>query len=401
MQLRRLKDLCIDIVSGGTPSTKEPALWREDIPWITSADITESFDIEPKRFISKEGKNKVLPANNILIVTRVGLGKIASNKYPIAFSQDIQGLIIKTGLHIPYLLHALSIQVKKFKDIGRGATIKGVTRDDLERIEIPLPDLQTQKQIAQVLEDADRARQQRKAANALTDQFLQSSFLHLFGDPVRNEKGWELKRLEELGKWQSGGTPLRQVQDFFNGNIPWYTSGELNQMFVSKSSEYITEEAIRNSNAKLVEPNSLLLGMYDTAALKSSITKIKSACNQAIAYSKLEFGNANIFYVYHAIQYGKEHFRSQQRGVRQKNLNLTMIKELQLPIPPLSLQQHFASLVADAEILRQKQQQSEKELEHLFGALLQQYFGSQSTSYLLPMDASLSLAAEAEQHYSA
>jgi type I restriction enzyme S subunit len=184
-----------------------------------------------------------------------------------------------------------------------------------------------------------------------------------------------VKKLEELGDWQSGGTPSRQVSRYFGGKIPWYTSGELNEMYVSKSMEYVTEEAIRNSNAKILEPNTLLLGMYDTAALKSSITTINSACNQAIAFSKLESQKADIIYVYHAIQYAKEHFRSQQRGVRQKNLNLTMIREIKLPIPPIKLQQQFASIVAQVEQLRQKQKESERELEHLFQSLLQKYFG--------------------------
>ena len=280
-----------------------------------------------------------------------------------------------------------------------GSATNYIRLDNITDFKIPLPDLKTQQEIAHVLEQADKARQQRKVANALTDQFLQSSFLFFFGDPVKNEKGWETNVLEELGDWQSGGTPSRQVPKYFKGDIPWYSSGELNEMFVSKSDECITKDAIKSSSAKLLEPNTLLLGMYDTAALKSSITTNLSSCNQAIAASKLEFGKADIFYVYHAIQYGKEHFRSQQRGVRQKNLNLTMIRQIKLPIPPLSIQQQFAGIVTQAEQLRQKQRESERELENLFQGLLQRYFEEETISVKEIEETILSIAAEPEPNY--
>ncbi len=368
---KKISEYIVSLESGGRPSGGGHL--EGDIPSLGAEHLTNegSLDLSKLKFIPKEFYKRLtkgkININDILIVKDgATTGKVAfvNHQFPFKEASINEHVFILRAdvakIDSKYLFYFLYSSYGKEQILldFRGSTVGGISRGFIEYINLPLPDLRTQKQIAQVLEDADRARQQRKAANALTEQFLQSSFLHLFGDPVKNEKGWELKKLEELGKWQSGGTPSRKVEEFFGGTIPWYTSGELNQMFVSKSSEYITEQAIKNSNAKLVEPNNLLLGMYDTAALKSSITTINSACNQAIAYSKLENGNANIFYVYHAIQYGKEHFRSQQRGVRQKNLNLTMIKELQLPLPPFPLQQHFASLVADAEILRQKQQQS-------------------------------------------
>jgi type I restriction enzyme S subunit len=393
------------IATGKTPPTTNKEYFDGDIDWYTPQDLVNRIELhDSKRKISKKAlqdKKAVVFDPGTLLITCIGnIGRLGITTKYSSSNQQITGLRFRPIIDTRFAFYYFLFIQSELEHKANSAVVPILNNAGLKEIKISYPDIKTQKQIACILEDADRARQQRKAANALTEQFLQSSFLYLFGDPVQNEKGWEVKKLEDLGKWQSGGTPSRKVEEFFGGIIPWYTSGELNQMFVSKSSEYITEQAIKNSNAKIVEPNSLLLGMYDTAALKSSITTINSACNQAIAYSKLENGNANIFYVYHAIQYGKEHFKSQQRGVRQKNLNLTMVKELLLPLPPLPLQQHFASLVADAEILRQKQQQSEQELEQLFQALLQRYFAKNTPVVSLLNEQQIAMVAEPEESYS-
>ena len=275
-------------------------------------------------------------------------------------------------IDLSYLYYILSsLHLDSFE---KSTAIPGLNRNDVYKIKIPLPSLPTQKKIVAILEKAEELKRLREEADKWTGEFLQSVFLEMFGDPVKNEKGWELVKLKDLGSWQSGGTPSRRTQKYFYGTIPWYTSGELNSQFISKSHEKITHEAIRNSNAKLIQPKTLLLGMYDTAGLKSSITTVLSSCNQAIAYSELENGGANIFFVYFAIQIGREFFMSRQRGVRQKNLNLTMVKNINIPKPPLPLQNKFAIIVEKVEQMKGEQGKSKEEISNLFNAIMQKAF---------------------------
>jgi type I restriction enzyme S subunit len=199
-------------------------------------------------------------------------------------------------------------------------------------------------------------------------------FLDMFGDPINNPRRWEMIKLKELGDWKSGGTPPRSKEDYFQGNIPWYSSGELGNMYISDSFEYITEAAINENSAKLVQPGSLLLGMYDTAALKSSITTIYCSCNQAIAFSKIDNEKANIAYVYCAIQLGRDFFRRQQRGVRQKNLNLSMVEEIRIPNPPINLQNRFSSILERINEFKVKITNSSLEINDLFDILMQKAF---------------------------
>lgn len=87
-------------------------------------------------------------------------------------------------------------------------------------------------------------------------------------------------------------------------------------MYVNESLERLTEEAIIETSARGVLPGSLMLGMYDTAALKSSISTVRSSCNQAIAFAQIDNTRAETLYVYYAVQLGKDEFRSRQRGVQ-------------------------------------------------------------------------------------
>jgi type I restriction enzyme S subunit len=139
--------------------------------------------------------------------------------------------------------------------------------------------------------------------------------------------------------------------------------------------EHITEEAVQQSASKLIPNGSLLLGMYDTAALKSSIVGPGMTCNQAIAFSKLNDLLCNTVYVYFVVQYGKEEFKKSQRGVRQKNLNISLIKDIEIPLPPLSLQHRFAQIVEKIESQKQQAQAALAESEALFQGLLAGYFG--------------------------
>ena len=201
----------------------------------------------------------------------------------------------------------------------------------------------------------------------------------MFGDPISNSKKWDSIRLSAIGEWKTGGTPLRSNLDYFKGNIPWLSSGELNNKYCFDSNEHITEDAIKNSSAKLIEKESLLLGMYDTAALKSTINMIECTCNQAIAYSKLNNNIVNTIYVYYCIQQGKQFYKNKQRGVRQKNLNLTMIKNLEIIMPPIELQNQFADFVKETDKLKHwKFSSGLKVLINGFNSLIHEMLNSKS-----------------------
>jgi type I restriction enzyme M protein len=147
-----LSDLCESILSGGTPSTKVEKYWEGKIPWITSGDIIDIRTAVPKRFITQEAiensATNLIPKGNIIVVTRVGLGKLFLTSFDVCISQDSQGLILKTDIVLPeYLLYILSEKVQEFKNTSQGSIIQGVTKAQLANLQIPLPPLDIQRQI--------------------------------------------------------------------------------------------------------------------------------------------------------------------------------------------------------------------------------------------------------------
>ncbi len=137
-ETRKINDF-FDIVGGGTPSTKNLNYWNGKIPWITSADIYGIRDIKSRRTVSELGiehsATHVIPKNSILVVTRVGLGKLAILETPTCINQDIQGLISKIdNIYPPYALHYLSETIQIFKFQNRGTTISGVTKKQLSEL---------------------------------------------------------------------------------------------------------------------------------------------------------------------------------------------------------------------------------------------------------------------------
>ena len=151
-----LRDACDEILSGGTPSTKKDEYWRGDIPWITSADIVDIKTAKPRRYISekaiKESATNLIRRGNVIVVTRVGLGKLFRNDFDVCISQDSQGLIVRDEVSSDYLVYVLKDRVENFKKISQGSTIQGVTKKQLSGIRIPLPPLEVQQEIVAEIE---------------------------------------------------------------------------------------------------------------------------------------------------------------------------------------------------------------------------------------------------------
>lgn len=382
---KKIAEIAEFIKTGKTPPTGETKYFNGDINWYTPGDLDKSKKLGSSiRKLSdlaiEENKASVFPENTLLVGCIGDIGKLGITSDKCSSNQQITGIFPKQGVDVNYLYYWFLDNKKVLESYSNNAVVPILNNAILSTIQIPLPPLATQQKIAAILDAADAYRQLTKTLIAKYDQLAQSLFLDMFGDPVRNEKGWDFLKLGQLGEWSSGGTPSRKVDEYYNGKIPWLSSGELGATYISESSEHITEKAIRESATKLIKPESLLLGMYDTAALKSSITTDELTCNQAIAFSLLNCELVNTLFIFLLIQYGKEHFRRLQRGVRQKNLNLSMIKDIQVFCPPIALQNQFAERIQLLEAQKQQAQSCLQKAEELFNSLLQKAFKGELVS---------------------
>jgi len=234
-----------------------------------------------------------------------------------------------------------------FSEHNRGTTIPSLVKTDLLQIKIPLPPLHEQKRLVTLLDEAfesiatakANAQQNLKNAHALFESHLQDIF-------EKRGEGWEDKKLGKIADVQSGGTPLVSEKNYWSGETAWYSSGELNNIYTTDPQRKITQMGLDNSNAKLFPTGSLLIGMYDTAALKMSILDRDAGFNQAIAGVKPN-EKIEVEFILHAINANKPRLLLERRGVRQKNLSLEKIKDIAIPLPNLNEQRAVISRIHD------------------------------------------------------
>lgn len=274
-----------------------------------------------------------------------------------------------------YLFHALKANQQRIMALRTGSAMPNIQKSTIQKFELKIhDDSTTQKKVSTMLDKCDELIEKHKQTLEKYDNLIKSRFIEMFGDPVQNSKGYKYKKLEELGKWESGGTPSRKNNDYFKGSIPWYSAGELNSLYLYDSNEKITETAIEESSAKLFRKGSLFVGMYDTAAFKMGIATTDCSSNQACA-NIFPNRDVNVIWLYYELMEMKEFFLQNRRGVRQKNLNLGMIKGFEIPYAPSNLQNDFAAFVQQIDKSKFAVQKSLEKAETLYKSLMQEYFG--------------------------
>jgi type I restriction enzyme S subunit len=371
-------------LNGGTPSKSVERYFQGDIPWITGADITSPVVTTARSFITKEAvtssaTNRV-PAGTVLLVTRTSIGKVATAGVDLCFSQDITAITPDASRsHASYLVEFLKTQETHFERQARGATIKGITRQVVGDLEIPLPPLAEQRRIAEVLDRAEALRSKRRAALAQLDSLTQSLFLDLFGDPATNPKGFPKKPLASLvrdddtinyGVVQPGddldeGVPLVRVGDLIEGKV---RHSELKRIAPS------IEAAYKRSRLRGDEILVSCVGSIGVVALANESVKGFNIA-RAVARIPLAETTCRLFMAaYLSTDFVQRYFTNELRTVSQPTLNIKQLSETAVVLPPIQSQREFARRVTAVEALKTAQRASLAELDALFATLQHRAF---------------------------
>lgn len=156
---------------------------------------------------------------------------------------------------------------------------------------------------------------------------------------------WDAVIISSIATTFSGGTPSRDNKEYYQGNIPWLKSGDLNQGYVSDASEYISEDALNDSSAKIVEEGTLLLALYGATAGVSAITNIKASINQAILAINVDKNVVDCNFINNWIINNKNNIINTYCQGGQPNLNADIVNSLPIPLPPLPEQKKIAEVL--------------------------------------------------------
>ena len=386
--MAKLGEICT-FQSGGTPSKTHSEYFGGNIPWVSTTalngNVIKESDavawITPKAI--QESAAKIVPANSIMVGTRVGIGKVAVNSVERSTSQDVISLvgIDESKWHKPYLCELLSSKKDYFNSQARGATIKGIKIDIVANVEIPGISYAKQKHIADILYKVKCLISLRKQQLSKLDELVKARFVEMFGDPVYNEMHWETKRLIDICRTivdcphstphyttKDTGYKCIRTSAVKKNKILWekvecISKQEYEERIKRKRPEkgdviYTREGAILGIAAVIDRDYNVALGQR-SMLLSPDIYKY-TPCFLSMAMNFDSFLGKALGGV---------------SGSASPHINVGDIKALEIIAPPIEIQNQFSTFVEQVDQQKQTVQQSLEKLELMKKALMQEYFG--------------------------
>ena len=380
MNLERIINTDIEFIDGDRGQnypSKSDFFANEYCVFLNTGNITKNgFDFSKLDFITEEkdkslrkGKVKI---DDIILTTRGTVGNVAlvteSIKYPNMRINSGMVIIRSKKDFTPLFLNTFfrsELFKKQALTNGSGSAQPQLPISALKNISIPKLDKKTQAKITSVLSALDEKIALNNQINATLEQMAKTLYDYWFvqfdfpddngkpykssgGEMVYNEtlkrdipKGWEVKKLSEIAKTGSGGTPKSTVKEYYqDGTIPWINSGEVNNSIIVQTSNFITGLGLKESSAKLFPKNTILLAMYGATAGKASLLTFEATTNQAIC-AIMPNDEKYLIFLKTKIEQMYNYLVNLSSGSARDNLSQDKIKELQISIPTDELLEKF------------------------------------------------------------
>lgn len=342
--------------------------------------------IEPKKIaqkklvsgdviIEKSGGSPTQPVGRVVYFENPNNSIYLCNNFTTILRPD------KTIVFPKYLFYVLFYNHLTKKTLRFQNKTTGIINLKLEnylKSKIPLPPLDDQIRIATVLSRAEKLIAKRKESIKALDELLKSTFLEMFGDPVRNEKGWDVIPMNKAGVFISGGTPSKDREDYWNGNFPWISPKDMKVSYINASQDHITEKVFDETSQKKIVPGHLLIvvrGMILAHSFPTAINMVPVAINQDMKAIH-PINDFLVGYLKSCLDCMKRQISVviTTAGHGTKKFDTDVMKKILIPKPSPSLQEEFVAIVDKIESFKKIYTQSLSELENLYGALSQLAF---------------------------
>jgi type I restriction enzyme S subunit len=374
----------VDFKGGGTPNRNIEEYWGNLIPWATVKDLNEGITLtNTQEFITelglKNSASNLIPKGSIIIPTRMALGKVVISEIDVAINQDLKAVLVKNNelLDTKYLLWFLASNKENIASMGKGATVKGITLDQLRAIKIPLPPLAEQRRIASILDKADELRQKRQQAIEKLDQLLQATFIDMFGDPVSNPKGWQKDELQNI---------CMQVIDCPHSTPTWSDEGIIclrtsnlgKGEWIWDDTRYVSPlEYIERTKRSEIFAGDIILSREGTVGIAAIVPNdLKLSLGQRLVQLTPKLDKVNSEFLLQVLLYDLDPIRisSLMVGSTSKHINVKDLRGLKLFVPPIELQNKFSSISLKISQQKKELKTSLSNFDNLFKALQNQTF---------------------------
>ena len=316
----------INLIGGGTPKTSVPEYWNGDIPWLSVVDFNNGqkrvYDTEKKitELGLKNSSTKILKKGQLIISARGTVGVLSELGRDMSFNQSCYGLDAKKEFTTnDFLYYLVEHNIKQIKSNAYGSVFDTITTSTFENIDITLPTLPEQQAIAEILSSLDDKIELNLQTNKTLEEMANALYKHWFVDfgPFQKGKfieselglipeGWEVKKIGEIFKTTYG-------------------------TFIIDTEEKITDDALKNSSAKLFPPKSVLLAMYGATVGEVGIISNEATCNQAICC--ILPNEISYTYIFQYLKNNKQNILNNTVGSAQQNISQEIIKEFPIIFP--------------------------------------------------------------------
>ncbi len=385
-QRKKLSDVAT-VVGGGTPSTSEKSYWNGNIVWLSPTDLPPIGTIahiqDSAKRITQTGLDAsaavLLPKGSVVFSSRASIGKVGICDVELATNQGFVNFICGSELLPKYLAYVLVKLTPKIESMSHSTTFKEVSRKSLKNLEIPIPPIDEQKHIVSFLDQANALRQKRKEAMKLLDEYVQSGFLEMFGDPVINPKGWRTEQLGELAQVKIGpfGSLLHK-EDYVTDGIPLVNPKHMIHKRIQIDPNCtITPSKKIELGQYCLKDGDVILGRRGEIGRCAIVTNAEDGylCGTGSMFIRptQSLDSTFLVYLFSTPQISSE-LENRAVGITMKNLNAAIVKKLSIPIPSLELQQKFARIVKSKTCVEHQMSEQAEELDRQFSALMQKAF---------------------------
>ena len=352
-----LGDVCT-VIGGATPNTNIPEYWNGSFNWVTPAELHgEKYFSSSERKLTSEGAKsanlQLLPVGTVLLSSRAPIGKVAITKEPSYCNQGFKNLVCGESIYNEYLFYYLGAHTTELQKEGSGTTFKEISTIKTEQFKILLPPLAFQHKIAIELDKLNELIELKRNQLKDLDTLAQSLFYETFGDPIENPKGWEIKPFGKLIRLKSGAA--LSAKNFCDGLYPVYggngIAGYHNTYNISGHNIIIGRVGALCGNVRLIDADIFVTDNAFIVNLQQNMN-LRFLERLLILLDLRKYANA----------------------AAQPVISNTSLKVINVPIPPISLQNKFAVKVEAIEAQKRLIESMIADLETLLASRMDYWF---------------------------
>ena len=355
-----------DLCEVGRGSSPRPIIDQRyfvdgEIPWIKIADATASGKhiYKTKEYVNEFGASfsRYLEPNSLIISASGSIGLI---KF-----LGIKGCIHDGWLYISnyneklidkeYLYYFFINYSTKFNNFSSGAAIQNINTEILRKTKIKIPSIQIQQKIASILSAYDELiennKQRIKLLEVMAEEIYKEWFVRLRFPGYENTKmvdgmheGWKKVKLIERFDISLGGTPSRENDNYWNGNIPWINSGKVNDLRVIDASDYITELGLKKSATKILPMKTTLLAITGATLGQVSLLEIDACANQSVIGIKDPLSKVDEF-IFLTMKDKIKDLMNYASGGAQQHINKANVEEVEIILPDEKVMEKFIQII--------------------------------------------------------